>query len=158
MAIGRFAIEAGQVLNFARAIGDANPVYASAEAAAAVGLSNIAAPPTFVQSSAHVDPDYPLRPNPGQEWFGSGGGPGTRDPRGAGVLHAEQHFEYHRPLLVSDVLTATVAPGRSWEKTGRRGGKLTFAEQITQYRDESGALVVTATLVSVRTEHRPEEA
>jgi hypothetical protein len=155
MAIGSFPVEAGQVLAFARAIGDESPVYRSAAAAAEAGLAGIPAPPTYVQASAHFDPDYPLRPNPEMEWFGSGAGPGTHDPCGAGVLHAEQHFEYHRPLLVGDVLTATVTPGETWEKTGRRGGKLVFTEQTTVYRDATGAPVVTAQVVAVRTEHAP---
>jgi hypothetical protein len=158
MAIERFTIEAGQVQNFARAIGDFNPVYTSVDAAAEVGLTNVAAPPTFVQASAHVDPEYPLRPNPGVEWFGSGAGPGTHNPVAAGVLHAEQHFEYHRTVVASDVLSATVRDGSTWEKTGRRGGKLVFSEQITEYRDSAGDLVVTARTVGVRTEHQPKEA
>jgi acyl dehydratase len=157
MAIGRFPVEAGQVLAFARAIGDENPVYQDERAAEKAGLSDLAAPPTFVQASAHFDPDYPLRPNPGVEWFGSGRGPGTHDKRGAGVLHAEQHYEYHRPLVVGDVLTATETPGKVWEKTGRRGGKLVFSEQVTVYRGASGEPVVTARLVTVRTEHKPQE-
>jgi acyl dehydratase len=157
MAIGRFPVESGAVLTFARAIGDDNPVYTSAAAAAEVGLSGIAAPPTFVQASAHFDPDYPLRPGPSLPWFGSGKEPGTSDPRGAGVLHAEQHFEYHRPLVVGDVLSATVSDGATWQKEGRRGGKLTFGEQITEYRDEAGEPVVTARVMWVRTERKPEE-
>jgi hypothetical protein len=157
MAIERFPIEAGHVLAWAHAIGDENPVYASEEAAHDVGLSNIPAPPTFVQASAHFDPTYGLRPNPGVEWFGSGKGPGTHDVRGAGVLHAEQHYEYHRPLVVGDVLTATVTPGRTWEKIGRRGGKLTFLEQVTVYSDASGEPVVTTRQIAVRTEHKPQE-
>jgi acyl dehydratase len=157
MAIGRFPIESGQVLAFARAIGDDNPVYVEQSAAAQAGLSGLAAPPTFVQASAHFDPDYPLRPGPGRPWFGSGKGPGTLDPRGAGVLHAEQHYEYHRPLIVGDVLSATVTDGDTWEKIGRRGGKLVFGGQVTEYRDEAGQLVVTARVIWVRTERKPEE-
>ena len=50
------------------------------------------------------------------------------------------------------MLTATVKPGRTWEKEGRRAGKLLFAETVTEYRDQSGELVVTARSVGVRTE------
>lgn len=158
MTIGRFPVESGQVLAFAQAIGDENPLYCSEDAARAAGLDGIAAPPTFVQASAHFDPDYALRPNPGVEWFGSGAGPGTNDPRGAGVLHAEQHYEYHRPLVVGDVLTTTVTPGETWEKEGRRGGKLVFFESVTVYRDQSGEPVVTTRGVAVRTAKRPEDS
>src|SRR3954470_24455424 len=73
MAIERFPIEAGHVLMFARAIGDPNPVYADDDVAAATEAGAIPAPPTFVTASAQFDPDYPLRPKPGEAWFGSGG-------------------------------------------------------------------------------------
>jgi hypothetical protein len=58
---------------------------------------------------------------------------------------------YHRPLVAGDVLTGTARPGRTWEKEGRRGGTLKFSETVTDYRDQHGELVVTATMVGVRT-------
>jgi hypothetical protein len=64
---------------------------------------------------------------------------------------------YHRPLRAGDVLTATAREGRTWEKEGRRAGKLIFSEFINEFRDATGELVVTATTVGVRTE-RPVEA
>ena len=158
MSVERFPVEAGHIMLFARAIGDANPEYYGA----ITGGAMVPAPPTFVQSSAQFDPDYFLRPKPGEPWFGSGrhatgvvhgeGGGG-----GGGGLHAEQHYEYHRPLRAGDVLTATVRPGETWEKQGRRGGKLVFVESVTEYHDESGELVVTARGVGVRTEKVVEE-
>ena len=114
-------------------------------------------PPTFVQSSAQFDPDYVLRPKIGAPWFGSGKNPTGAQPGSGGGgngggLHAEQHYEYHRHPQAGDVLTATVKPGKSWEKQGRRGGKLLFQETITEYRDQNGDLVVTARGIGVRTE------
>jgi hypothetical protein len=53
-------------------------------------------------------------------------------------------------------LTATSRPGQTWERQGRRSGKLIFSETITEYRDQNGELVVTARGVGVRTE-RPVE-
>ena len=144
MAVTRFPIEPGHMLAFARAIGDDDPAY-HAELADPQGRA--VAPPTFTMASAHFDDAYPLRPKPGEEWFGSGGGHGTA-LEGGGGLHAEQHFEYHRPLRAGDVLTAETRQGRSWEKTGR-AGRLLFTEQITEYRDAEGALVVTARSVGV---------
>lgn len=162
MTIAYFPVEAGQVLQFARAIADPNPVFSDAAAAAAAGLDAIPAPPTFVQASAHFDPDYPLRPRPGTPWFGSGReatglGPGDEDSA-AGMLHAEQHFVYHRPLLVGDILSATERDGDTWTKRGRRGGELRFFEKITDFHDEGGELVVTARVVGVSTERKPQEA
>jgi hypothetical protein len=155
LGVQRFPIEAGHILCFARAIGDANPVYHGALTAA----DPVPAPPTFVQASAQFDADYPLRPRIGEPWFGSGreatgraAAPASGGSGGGTGLHAEQHYEYHRPLRSGDVLTSTTRPGEGWEKQGRRGGRLVFAEIITEYRDGAGELVVTARTVGVRTE------
>ena len=154
MSIERFPVEAGHIMCFARAIGDDNPAYYGAIG----GSTPVLASPTFVQSSAQFDTDYPLRPKVGKPWFGSGR-EATGVTRGGGGgggggtgLHAEQHFTYHKPLLGGVVLTATMKPGETWEKQGRRGGKLIFSESIIEYRDEAGDLVVTARSVGVRTE------
>jgi hypothetical protein len=60
-------------------------------------------------------------------------------------------------LRAGDVLTGTTKPGETWEKQGRRGGKLVFSESVTEYRDQNGELVVTARGVGVRTEKVVEE-
>ncbi|MCH1615427.1 MAG: MaoC family dehydratase N-terminal domain-containing protein, partial [Acidimicrobiales bacterium] len=117
----------------------------------------IIAPPTFPQASAQFDPDYFLRPKIGEDWFGSGKEPTSvkRESSGGGGgggLHAEQHFEYHRHLKPGDVLTGTNKPGKTWEKEGKRSGKLVFSETVTEYHDQNGELVITATGVGVRTE------
>ena len=158
MAVTKFPIEAGHIMLFARAVGDNNKIYYDEDYAKTTEAGSIIAPPTFVQASAQFDPDYPLRPKIGQPWFGSGkeptgvqhgsGGSGG----GGGGLHAEQHFEYHRHLKPGDVLTATVKPGKTWEKQGRRSGKLVFTETVTEYRDKNGKLAITARSVGVRTE------
>ena len=164
MVVDRFPIEAGHVMMFARSVGDPNPVYYDEDHASSTDVGRIIAPPTFVQAGAQFDPDYPLRPKVGRHWFGSGreptgaaGGTGGTGGGSAGGgigrgLHAEQHFEYHRPVTVGDVLSVTTRPGATWEKEGRRAGKLTFAETITEYRNQDGDLVVTARSVGVRTE------
>jgi acyl dehydratase len=164
MAVDRFPVEAGHIMMFARSVGDPNPIYYDVDYAQQTEVGGIIAPPTFVQASAQFDPDYPLRPKIGEPWFGSGreptgatsagdGGAGSGGGGGGGTgLHAEQHFEYHRPLRAGDVLSAETRVGKSWEKEGRRAGKLTFTELVTEYRDEKGDLVVTARTVGVRTQ------
>ena len=157
MAVDKFPVESGHVMMFARSIGDANEIYYDEDYAETTDQGAIIAPPTFVQSSAQFDPDYFLRPKVGEEWFGSAKGPtGITKKKesggGGGGLHAEQHYVYHRQLKVGDVLTAENKPGKSWEKEGRRGGKLMFNETVTEYRDQNGDIVITATGVGVRTE------
>jgi acyl dehydratase len=153
-----FPVEAGHIMLFARAVGDINPVYHDADAAKQSEVGGIVAPPTFPQAVAQFDPDYPLRWRPGQPWFGSGKTASgvTERPSGGGGLHAEQHFEYHRPLRPGDVLTVETKPGNTWERESKRAGKLTFRERIAEYRDQNGELVVTARSVGVTTE-RPVE-
>ncbi len=139
----RFPVEAGHVLMFTRALGAADPGNG-------LPAAGDPAPPTFAQASAQFDADYALRPRPGVPWHGSGADAGLVK-EGAGGLHAEQHFTYHRPVRVGDVLIVATRPGRQWEKQGR-SGRLRFREQITEFRDETGELVVTARSVSVQRE------
>jgi hypothetical protein len=159
----RFPIEAGHIMAFARAVGDFSPVYHDPSSDEAKAVGGIVAPPTFFQASAQFDPDYPLRPKPGETWFGSGATPSgriradaaegeSREANGGTILHAEQHFEYHRAVHAGEVLSISVRPGRTWEKQGRRGGLLHFGESVTEYRAEDGELVVTVRSVGVRTD------
>ncbi len=155
----RFPVEAGQILQFARAIGDPNPAYVDPESDAATNAGGVLAPPTFTQAADHYEPGYIRRPEPGTPWFGSGREPisatqGAFNAEGGSGFHAEQSFEYHRPVRPGQVLTVDVKAGRTWQKDGRRGGKLTFSEIVQEFRDEAGALVVTATFVGVTTERR----
>jgi N-terminal half of MaoC dehydratase len=158
-----FPVEAGHIMMFARGVGDPNPIYADAAYAATTEVGHVLAPPTFVQSSAQFDPDYFLRPRIGEPWFGSGKEPtGVQRAPGSGGggtgLHAEQHFEYHRPLGPGEVLTATTRDGETWIKEGRRGGTMTFSEHIIEYRNAAGELVVTARGVGVRTSKTVEDS
>ncbi len=139
----RFPIEAGHVMQFRRALGEPD-----------VGLESDAVPPLiFVMAADHYDPDYPRRPSPRRTWpppsLASGGG-------GAG-FHAEQIFEYHRHPRIGETLTAQSRPGRTWDKVGARGGRLHFTETVTEYRDDAGELVVTASWIGVATEKKPEQ-
>jgi hypothetical protein len=140
MAVERFVVEPGHVMQFARAVGDF-----AADHDASV-------PPTFLAASAHYDPDYPLRPQAGVSWWGSGREPG-RLLEGTEGLHAEQHFTYHRPVRVGETLTVAGRDGETWTKEGR-SGRLHFREWFTEFRGEAGELVVTMRGVGVRREER----
>jgi acyl dehydratase len=148
-----FPIEATHIMMFARAIGDENPVYHDAEKARDSEVGEIVAPPTFGVAVAQFNPEG-SRPRPGEKWFGSGKTPSGIEGRApsAGGLNAEQHFEYFRPVRPGEVLTAETRPGKTWERESKRAGKLSFAERITEFRDESGELVISLRGVSVKTE------
>ena len=157
-----FPVDRTGILLFASALGETNPVYWDEEHARATPLGGVIAPPTFPIAAAHWNPDYALRgvrripaprPRPAKAQPGGGAGGGGSLAR---ILHGEQHFEYHQPLRPGQRLTVSSRPGRSWTKEGKRGGALRFNETITEYRDEQGALVVTATSVGVLTEKAVE--
>ena len=157
-----FPVDRSAILTFAAAIGETNPIYWDAAAAQRTPLGDVIAPPTFGVSSAHWNPNYGLRgtrkipprvETPSSETKArSGGGGGL-----ARVLHGEQRFAYHKPLQPGMKLRVVTRPGNAWEKEGKKGGKLRFTETITEYRDESGDLVLVATSVGVLTEKAVEQ-
>ncbi|WP_236794435.1 MaoC family dehydratase N-terminal domain-containing protein [Amycolatopsis sp. GM8] len=150
MSFYRFPVEATHILMFARAIGDENPVYTDPGSPAAAEFGGAIAPPTFTMASAQFDPEYALRPMAGQAWFGSGKEPSGAEIGDTGWLHAEQHFEYHRPFVAGEVLTATEYAGEKWAKKSNRGGTLEFEERRIDYHSaETGEVVVTARFVYV---------
>jgi hypothetical protein len=147
MSTFTFPIERGPVLFFARAIGDHDPSYYGLEG------EPVVPPPTFLHSCAQFEPDYHLRPNPRQPWFGSGRD-ATGDPEAAAArsisMHAEQHFEFHRPVTTGEVLLVSRRDGDSWTKRSRHGNTLHFTELVTEYRAQDGGLVATGRTVAVR--------
>jgi hypothetical protein len=156
MADHEFPVDRTAILAFAAAIGETNPIYWDAAHAEATPLGDVIAPPTFGVAAAHWNPEYGLRgtrqiparrvePDRDATARREGGGDVSR------LLHAEQRFDYHKPLQPGMQLTVSSRPGRSWEKEGKRGGTLSFREAVTEYRDAAGDLVLVATSVSVVT-------
>jgi acyl dehydratase len=146
----RFPVESTHLLFFARAIGD--------PAADDTDFSRAVAPPTFGIAHLQLMPHYPLRPEPLVPWVGSGRTDSGAAASGFGSgLHAEQQFEYHRPIRAGMTLLIQTVDGASWTKPRRDGGHLAFSETITELRDEAdGALVQLARQVGV--EIHPEPA
>jgi N-terminal half of MaoC dehydratase len=162
MAEYRFPVDRTAIMLFASAIGETNPVYWDEDAARTTPLGGVIAPPTFTAAAAQWDPDYGLRgvrqiptPTPPSERPArargegdAGGGGGASLTR---VLHAEERYEYFKPLHPGTTLRVSSFPGKAWEKEGRRGGTLRFSESIREFRDETGDLVLRATTVGVVT-------
>ena len=141
--IGRTGAETGaevvaeEIAAFARAIGDENPLYVDPEAAKQSEFGAVVAPPTFPirLGAAAGDPDLFL----------------ALDLNYASLLHAEQEFEWFRPLQAGEKVTIQGRVGDMWEKQGR-SGTLDFVvlEQIA--KDAAGETVYIArtTLLSRR--------
>jgi len=89
-----FEVTRDRVNQFASAIGEDNPLFRDPDAAKAAGYAEQLAPPTFVtvmqiMTSGQVVMDQDLGLNYSV------------------VVHGEQEYEWHRPVVVGDVLSAT---------------------------------------------------
>ncbi len=111
---------------FADAIGDQNPVYHDRAAARAAGFPDVIAPPSFpiVISAASA-------------------GRAIADPglnlNYAMVVHGDQRFEYSRPIVAGDVVTAEVTITEI-----RDVGRNSMLTTSTQIRTVGGEHVCTA--------------
>ena len=85
-----------KIMEFARAIGDPNPVYRDQAAARQAGYPDVIAPPTFAIVAA-----LPASIAAAREML-----PGTGATT---IVHVDQRFEYTRPIRAGDVLHAESA-------------------------------------------------
>lgn len=90
-----YAVGAEKIREFASAIGDDNPIYHSTAAAEAAGHANLVAPPTFaVVVVARAQDAVLFDPALGLDF--------------ARVVHGDQRFVHHRPIIAGDELFCTV--------------------------------------------------
>jgi hypothetical protein len=92
-----------------------------------------------------------------QEWAGPDANPWHHveldQKRG---LHAEQEYVFHGPPPRAGAkLVAQSRIAEVFEKEGGRGGRLTFAVMVTEFRDETGRLVAEARMTGVETARVP---
>jgi acyl dehydratase len=140
----RVRIERGPIGFFASAVLDDNPVYRDPSAASAAGFDAIPAPPTFSFAMQHMGvigeeqpPDPTNGTNPMHTVMGG------LYAKGALILHGEEEFEYHRPVVVGDVLVGEGTIVDLYEKE-TDSAVMTFIVIETAWRDEAtGAPVVT---------------
>jgi len=138
-------LERGPVTQFAASVLDKNPIYRRADAARDAGFTDIPVPPTYFFSAATMWGAFPedqpadANPdtNPTMEIIGS------LMAKGGMVLHGEQEFIYHQPIVVGDVVHSEgkVADLYSKESGGRT---MTFLVTENEYRNAAGELVLTA--------------
>lgn len=128
-----FAVERGRVRQFARAIGETDPIYLDEAAARAAGHPDVLAPPTFL-FAAELDSGGLFG------WLGEAGVPLTR------VLHGEQRFTYHRQAHAGDVLRVST---RIADVYAKRSGTLEFVIVETRVtdREERPVAELTGTIV-----------
>jgi acyl dehydratase len=132
----RVVVERGPVTNFAKACTETNPIYMDESAAKAAGLDNIPAPPTFSFAMGYwgIYPENQadLEKVEGNPMFEIMGGLMSK---GGMVLHGEQEFEYHRPIVVGDVLRSEGKIADIYEKESK-GKTMTFIVMETVWSDD----------------------
>jgi len=128
-------VEFGKIREFARAIKDDNPLYFDPDYARREA-GGIVPPPTFTMTLAHWD---------------DGRGRPALDLDLRRLLHGEQEFEYVQPIHAGDVLTATTRVADVFEKAGGRGGTMKFAILETEFKNQSGALVMRSRSTLIET-------
>ena len=106
------------------------------------------ATPTFLVAADTFDPNFDRRPRSDRPWFGPEDG---REQKGASGFHASTEFDFVRPIRVGEQLEARQRVGEIYQRSGSRGGELTFTPTITEFFDTTGALVATMTWTNVST-------
>ena len=138
-------LERGPLTRFAESVTETDAVYRRRDAAVDAGFDDVPAPPTYFFSAAEFwgafpddqPPDAVPERSPMAEVMGelmAGGGL---------ILHGEQEFEYHRPVVAGERLTSegTVTDLYSKESGERT---MTFLVTETTWRDESGEVVLVS--------------
>jgi len=116
-----------KIREFAEAINSADPVHYDPEAARALGYPDVIAPPTMaVIIAQRSDRQLIADPKVGIDY--------------SRVVHGEQRFIHHRPIVAGDRLIATT----SVDKVGT-AGKLTMVTTRVEIIDEKGEPVATVT-------------
>jgi acyl dehydratase len=128
-------IERGRIKDFARAIGDLNPLYLDDRVGGASEFGDVIAPPTFPITfrDENFDTNALLKEL------------GTDVSR---ILHGEQEFELHRPLRPGETFVCRPKLTDIYEKSGK-SGPMAFVVRETSVTDKDGELVATLRGVTV---------
>ncbi len=123
-------VEAGRLRYFFETLGERNPVYRDPAAAKAAGYDGVPIPPTYLFCLEMMDSENPF------EFLQ------TLNIDLGRVLHGEQRFDYHAPVVVGDALTfeSHVA-----DVVDKKGGSLTFVTIETKITNQHGSHVADAT-------------
>jgi acyl dehydratase len=128
------SVEPGRLRYFFNTLGERNPVYRDAEVARSNGYSAVPAPPTYLFCLEMMDSDKPF------EFLTE------LNIDLARVLHGEQSFSYHAPVVVGDTLTFKP---RVTSVTDKKGGAMTLIVVETAVTNQHGIHVadVSRTIV-----------
>jgi len=132
-------VELDHVQDFARAVGEDNPVFFDAEVAEQHGFPNVVAPPTFTTTQILQVPRERRERDLGANLdYGR-------------VLHGEQEFVYRRLPVAGETLKGRMSISRDFTKEGKRGGSMRFVTYESVFTDEAGDEVLTARYTLIET-------
>jgi acyl dehydratase len=127
-------VERGKIKEFARALGDENPLYVDDRVGQASEWGDIIAPPTFMTTFRDgADSGAFLREL------------GTDISR---VLHGEQEFELYRPIRPGETFVCRSKVLDVYEKTGR-SGPMAFVARETSVTDQTNEIVALIRHITV---------
>ncbi len=137
-------IERGPVANFATAVCADNPIYGNETTAKKAGLDAIPVPPTFTLAMDTWGKFVELQPPDAPDGGALGEIIGDLMAKGGVILHGGQEFEYHRPMVVGDVLDGEGKVVDIYLKESR-GRTMTFVVTETNWVDQkTGEPVLTS--------------
>ncbi len=117
--VGTHQVTKEQVVAYAQALGETNPLYLDEEAAKAGPYGAIIAPPLFYNMfSLQAGPDPKVK-------FGTSGFDGG------------QHVEFFEPIKTGDVISAKTQIADVYAKTGRTG-TMVFTVRRTTFTNQDG--------------------
>lgn len=123
---------------FGLAIGDDNPLYTNEEFARAHGYPGVIAPPTLIcETNQYAGLSRDSGGYAGHLWPIHI--PNTRHIRGG------NSYEFHRPVLADDVITAVWRITDVTERTNSRGQNMLVLTSVAEYHAADGKLLVTNT-------------
>lgn len=132
-----YRVSAAKIAEMAAATGAHHPAHTDADAARALGYRDVVAPPTFaVVVAQRAEQAYIADPEAGIDF--------------SRVVHAEEHFTHHRPIVAGDALRATVHVDDIIERRG-----ITMVTTRVEIIDTAEAAVATVvSTLAVRGEGR----
>jgi acyl dehydratase len=129
---------------YARAVGDLDPIYFDEDAARAAGYDGLVAPPTFVGHAVVEGMTLDDLREDGL-WIDRSRGVKLRVSRS---MFGGEEWEFHRPVLVGDTVTAQRRLGAVEEKHGS-SGPFVLMHHETTFTNQHGDVVAVSRLVAI---------
>jgi acyl dehydratase len=140
----KVVVERGPVSLFAAAVGSTSPIYRDLDAAKAAGFDSIPAPPTWPFAMEFAGKFDEIQPADAATGSPLTAALGRLMANGGLILHGEQEFIYHRPIVVGDVLVSEGKVVDAYQKESKGRTMTFFVSETTWNDDKSGEPVVTA--------------